>query len=64
CPERGETFGQSSGFIAHQQIRTGERPFPCSHCERSFSYSSSLTVHLLTHTGEKPYICPLCARAF
>lgn len=42
----------------------GERPFPCTLCEKAFNQKSALQVHVKKHTGERPYRCEHCAMGF
>lgn len=42
----------------------GERPFPCTLCEKAFNQKSALQVHMKKHTGERPYKCDHCAMGF
>ena len=39
-----------------------DKPYQCSHCDKTFSLKGNLTTHLRTHTGEKPYQCSHCER--
>lgn len=43
---------------------TGERPFACSHCEKTFSAKEIITVHEIIHTGDQPYICSEFKKCF
>ncbi|KAJ3592980.1 hypothetical protein NHX12_005318 [Muraenolepis orangiensis] len=46
----------------HLRIHSGEKPFPCSHCECRFSHKRELRRHMLSHTGEV-YLCSYCGKA-
>ena len=41
-------------------IHIGEKPYKCTHCEKSFSQKRYLDLHMMTHTGEKPCQCIHC----
>ncbi|MCL4137872.1 UNVERIFIED_CONTAM: hypothetical protein GTU68_042685, partial [Idotea baltica] len=43
---------------------TGERPYPCSLCEKRFVKKVDLKRHMRIHTGEKPFDCPRCCKKF
>lgn len=43
---------------------TGERPYPCTICDKTFARHETAIIHLRTHTGEKPHICQICHRGF
>lgn len=45
-------------------LRTGERPFHCTLCEKAFNQKSALQVHMKKHTGERPYRCDYCVMGF
>ncbi|XP_078514820.1 uncharacterized protein LOC144773575 isoform X3 [Lissotriton helveticus] len=45
-------------------IRTKERLFPCTQCERSFVRSYDLMKHQRNHKSARPYICNACGKCF
>ncbi|XP_047647570.1 zinc finger protein 530-like [Phacochoerus africanus] len=52
------------GFVQHQQIHIGKRPYGCSECGKFFSRKTHLIRHWRVHTGAKPYECGECWRSF
>uniref|UniRef100_A0A3B3HP15 C2H2-type domain-containing protein n=1 Tax=Oryzias latipes TaxID=8090 RepID=A0A3B3HP15_ORYLA len=50
--------------LSLQLSHRGERPFSCSHCEKTYGLKRDLKEHMVLHTGEKPYICEQCGKAF
>lgn len=51
-------------LTAARPLRTGERPFHCTLCEKAFNQKSALQVHMKKHTGERPYRCDYCVMGF
>lgn len=49
-----ESLSDSSQFIMHQRVHTGEKHCECSKCGRAFSQSSTFNHHQRTHTAERP----------
>ncbi|KFO88692.1 Zinc finger protein 787, partial [Buceros rhinoceros silvestris] len=45
CSDCGKRFRQSTHFLQHCLIHTGEKPFTCGDCGQSFSQSSHLSEH-------------------
>ncbi|XP_069098886.1 zinc finger protein 271-like isoform X2 [Pleurodeles waltl] len=41
-----------------------EKPYPCSHCDKSFTGQTRLVNHQRCHTGELPYQCTKCEKRF
>ena len=41
-----------------------EKPFSCSHCDKTFVDSESLIKHERTHSSDKPFSCSHCDKEF
>ena len=64
CEFCSKEFKDSSNFVAHLRIHSGERPYSCQFCPKKFNTNSNLKVHMMIHTGESPFICKLCNMGF
>ena len=45
-------------------LGTEERPFQCSHCDKSFNRNALLIMHEMNHTGYRPFQCCHCNMSF
>ena len=49
CDQCGLHFSRQNHLKSHMVVHTGERPFPCSFCNRTFSFRYSLKKHEAGH---------------
>lgn len=65
CGQQGPRTAPALPHLARVcGLPPGERPFPCTLCEKAFNQKSALQVHVKKHTGERPYRCEHCAMGF
>ena len=50
-------FIQNSNLDQHIIIHIGEKPYQCTHCEKTLSNKKDLNCHMSNHSGDKPYQC-------
>lgn len=64
CSECVKNSERPSYLKQHRLIRTGEKPFSCSHRRNGFTRRSHLRQHVRIRTGDKPCRCSHCGRSF
>ncbi|VDN33453.1 unnamed protein product [Gongylonema pulchrum] len=55
CSRKGRIFKAKYKLVNHIRVHTGERPFPCTMCDKVFARSENLKIHQRTHTGKNFY---------
>ena len=65
CPKCPKKFRDRFDVEKHQVVHTGEKPFPCTLCDRTFPSAGNLNHHLKrVHLGQKPFECLTCRKKF
>ncbi|XP_031624092.1 zinc finger protein 664-like [Contarinia nasturtii] len=64
CQVCGLLLKNSNTYRIHQRQHTGERPFQCTHCEKTFVTAPSYKKHLMVHNKIKPHACTVCLGRF
>ncbi|XP_046547059.1 zinc finger protein OZF-like [Haliotis rubra] len=65
CPFCGNRYTSKSNFNDHLNKHTGERPYKCTHCDKSFGFRSQLAQHrIFAHSTDRPFKCKECNKGF
>ncbi|XP_062533593.1 zinc finger protein OZF-like isoform X4 [Armigeres subalbatus] len=65
CAECGKEMVSPYTYRAHLRIHSGERPFPCPHCEQTFRITQGLNRHVReVHEKVRNYSCEECGKCF
>jgi KRAB domain-containing zinc finger protein len=51
CGQCGYFSLRSHHVVVHLRTHTGERPFPCGHCNRAFTTNGNLRKHVAVVHG-------------
>lgn len=51
-------------FQVHMRTHSGDRPFPCAHCDKRFISTRYLNLHMKYHPNERSYACSKCSKEF
>lgn len=51
-------------LLLHQRKHTGERPFPCTVCDKRFTRVAHLNQHVKLHAEDFEHHCSMCGRGF
>ena len=60
--EYGDTVQYEMFNTAQSIARSGPKPYPCQHCNKTFANPQSLQKHTKSHTGET--FCNICSKNF
>ncbi|XP_067658575.1 uncharacterized protein [Haliotis asinina] len=65
CPFCGNRYSSKSNFNDHLNKHTGEKPYKCTHCDKSFGFRSQLAQHrIFAHSTDRPFKCKECNKSF
>uniref|UniRef100_A0A182JU90 Uncharacterized protein n=1 Tax=Anopheles christyi TaxID=43041 RepID=A0A182JU90_9DIPT len=63
CSVCGVSKRSQSDLVVHERAHTGERPFPCDHCDKTFASKKTLASHCISHLPRQN-ACELCGGRF
>lgn len=65
CSVCGRGFRGKAEIRRHMRSHTGEKPFPCTLCDKRYREAKALRRHVSSaHMDERPFICEICTKGF